>query len=224
MRYDPYTAAHKAQRYVLYKIAMEAGKVDYTNPTNLANIKMQLASINRGIRSHAEWEEKGLHPLLIKKMPRVTEKIEDEHVKIHHYLDILMKYFDDVTALPADYAKRGQLVQQFYLAFNRFILMYLDHIGYEEEQILPALWNLTLNQEFLAVISAGAQAAAKVSPEEMQKGIEQMLASLSLDDLTSLLSAIKAGAPPQAIQMWLAIAEKNLSPETLSKLKARTGV
>lgn len=224
LRFDPYTPAHKVQRYVLFKIAMEVGKVDHANPANLSSIKTQFMSIDKGIRSHAAWEEKALHPLLSKKIPKVTERIEDEHNKIHHDLDVLQKYFDDVATLASDYAKRGQLVQQFYLAFNRFIMTYLDHIGYEEEEILPALWNLTLNQEFISVISAGAKVVAQISPEEIRQNIEQMLIALNLDDLTSLLSALKTGAPPQALQMWLAAAEQNLSPETLAKLKARIGV
>lgn len=78
-------------------------------------------------------------------------------------------------------------MQQFYLAFNRFIMMYLDHNGYEEEQVLPALWNLAINQEFIAVIFAGAQASVKISPEEMRQGMKQVLSTLSLDDLTSIL-------------------------------------
>jgi hemerythrin-like domain-containing protein len=221
LKIDPYTVAHKAQRSVLFKIAVDTGKVDYTNAANLANIKTLLANINKGIRAHAAWEEKVLHPLLARKVPRATERIEDEHNKIHHDLDILMKYLDDTIALPSTYEKLGKVVQEFYLAFNKFINMYNDHIGYEEEEILPALWNLTTTQEFITAFSSAQQAAAQASPEELRAGIEMTVNAISLDDLTQMLSMVKSTAPPQILQLWLTAAERNLSPEIMAKLKAR---
>ncbi len=39
-----------------------------------------------------------------------------------------------------------------------------------------------------------------------------------MDDLTSLLSTVKAVAPPQALQMWLTTAEKP-QPEIFRKVE-----
>jgi hypothetical protein len=98
--------------------------------------------------------------------------------------------------------------------------MYLDHIGYEEEQILPLMWNLSTTQEIISSLS-GFQAAQQPSPEELKQGMEMMAAAASIDDLTQILTMVKTVAPPQVAQLWLSTAEKYLSPEAMAKLKAR---
>ncbi len=215
---DFYGPAHKGHRTALFKIASDAGRADYTDQKNVENIKTQLAIVDKNIRGHATWEEKSLHPLLVRKVPLAAEKIEEEHKKIHHELDVMAKFLDELIALPSTFEKRGQVGQEFYLAFNRFLMMYLDHIGYEEEQILPLMWNLSTMQEIVTTL-AGFQPPP--SPEELRQGMEMMTAAINIEDLTQIMMAVKTSAPPQVAQLWLTTAEKYFTPEAMAKLKAR---
>ena len=131
---------------------MDAGRADASEQAGLENIQKQLAYLNTAIQRHALWEEKAVHPLLRQKIPGVSERIEAEHKTLNHNLENLVQLLDAAIALPAAYEKRGQVMQEFYLAFNRFAMVCLDHIGYEEEQIEPNMWNLCTKQELLTAL------------------------------------------------------------------------
>lgn len=218
VRVEIYAPIHKAHRYVLFKIASDAGKADYKDKQNISSILNNLTALTENIKAHAAWEEKAVHPLLAKKMPGAREKIEAEHKAIHSNLDLLISYLGGVAELPSDDQNLGKLLQEFYLAFNRFLPMYLDHIGYEEEQVEPVLWNLCTDRELSSTL-AGFGATA--TPEQIRQNMEMMISAVSLNDLSQILRATKAQAPPMVLQSWLSAAQQNLSPENYAKLKAQ---
>jgi len=217
VRAEIYAPIHKAHRYVLFKIASEAGKANYKDKQNISSILSHLTDLTNNIKLHAAWEEKAVHPLLAKKIPGAKEKIEAEHKTIHANLELLMSYLGSVAELPSNDQNLGKLLQEFYLAFNRFLPMYLNHIDYEEEQVEPILWHLSTDQELNSTL---ASLGAIATPEQIRQNMELIISAVSLNDLSQIILAAKA-ASPQVLQFWLSAAQQNLSPEDYAKLKAQ---
>ncbi len=131
-----------------------------------------------------------------------------------------MNYIGGILAMPQMYERKAAHMQEFYLSLNKLISEYLDHIGYEEDYVLPNLWNLCTNDELKAA-GATYQGIAQPSPEEMKYDMELMIGGISLDNLTQILLTVKSVAPPQALQLWVATAQRILAPDVFAKLKAR---
>jgi len=72
---------------------------------------------------------------------------------MHKQFDDLITCFGELKKKPADFEKREDLHQEFYLAWNRFIVFYFNHIDYEEEYAATSLSRLCTNEELFNVLS-----------------------------------------------------------------------
>jgi hypothetical protein len=171
------------------------------------------------MRLHHDWEERAIHPLLADEVPGCAEHLEEEHRVAQHRFDSLITHLDK-TRKQSEAEKQQALGLEFYLALNRFIAFFLQHLNEEEERVQPALWNLSTTKELRDV----AQTAFNVTPEQVKANLVMVIAAVNIEELTSLFTSMKESAPAAAFQNAVNLAERILNSQDWETLKSRIGI
>ncbi len=98
---------------------------------------------------------------------------------------------------------------------------YLSHINYEEETVMPAMWQLCTSDELL---DARAKILGDQVPKEQMDNLSMMLPAMNPFERARILNQGRAMMPPEAFQAVLKIAEHVLSPEDWLLLKKMLGL
>ena len=220
-RPELYTPIHKGIRSRLFKTSMKAGRIDYTDQETVRGFRDEFISVVANIRHHHTLEEKFYHPLLSERVPGGDEKLLEDHHMVDHMLDNLVTHLEGIISKSADFKKHGELGQEFYMAFNRFVAFFMTHIDEEEEHIQPTLWDLCTFEE---LDTAEMTLIASQKPEEARENLEMILTSANLHDLADLLGRAKADVPPEMVQAVFQLAESILDARDWAALKSRIGI
>ena len=215
---DLYANIHKGQRSRFFRIAMQAGTIDYADQNSLDRLYGELNSFIEHMRLHAAAEEKYIHPMLSERVPGGARKLEEDHRIINQRFDDLVTHFDGIRAQSADLRKRKELTLEFYRAWNRFLSFYFLHINKEEEQVTPILWKLCTNEELVTTFK---MIMASQKPDELRENFEMMLPAINLYERVEMIRAGQASMPPEAFQGFLKLSERALSPEDWTRLKSK---
>ena len=215
-----YTPIHKGIRNRMYRIASEAGKLTFKDKAATDKFGKDFSALVNNIDVHHKSEEGFIHPLLAERVPGGAEKLEEDHREITHLMDNLMENLKNLTAGPADAPKRPAQGLEFYLAYNRFLFRFLEHIDEEEQHIQPILWSLCDTEELVSVYGRLMDA---MEPAMKMENIGMIISSVNLDELSTLLKASKALVPPPVFQGVMDMAKKDLSDEEYTELVSRTG-
>jgi hemerythrin-like domain-containing protein len=218
---DLYSIGHKGQRRVFFKIASEAGTIDYADQESLKKLYEELQAFRDEMRLHASLEEKLIHPLLSERVPGGARRLEEDHRVMHQQFDDIVKHFEEVKAKSAGFEKSPQLVMEFYRSWNRFIVFYFSHIDFEEENVMPSLWKLCTAQELGDVFK---RFLASQTPKELMGHLEMMIPAMTLNERVMLLNAGRANMPPEAFQAALKVAEHALTPDDWATLKQKLAI
>jgi len=159
--------------------------------------------------------------LLADRVPGGAEELEEEHRTIEHLLGNLVASVDRVRAKAADFEKRRSLGLECYLALNRFIRFFLGHIDDEEERIQPALWRFCTQEELIAAV---AHMPSSATPQLVMANLEAVFRAVTIDELTMILTQIKASAPAAGFEGFMQLAERVLDAEDWKALKLRRGI
>ncbi len=215
---DLYVGIHKGHRGSLFKVSVQAAKIDLSSHGSVQSLHREVVSFRDAVRVHIELEEKFIHPLLSDRVPGGARELEAEHRDHFERLDDLVAHLDGIRTKSVSFEKRRELALEFYRALNRFIALYLVHLNKEEEEVQPTLWKLCADDELMA---AFGKMLASQSPEELAQNFSMMIPALSLDELAGLYAGIRAKAPPQVIQMFAGLAEQLLSKDDWAEAKKR---
>jgi hemerythrin-like domain-containing protein len=217
-----YTPTHKGLRSRLFRTSMKAGTTDWSDEASFNAFCDEFVSLVANIRHHHALEGKFYHPLLAARVPGGAEKLDEEHHIVDHQLDNLVAHLDGMKGQSAGFEKRRESGLEFYLAFNRFIAFFINHIDDEEEHVQRTLWDLCTGEE---LATAQTTLIASQAAEQVVENLEMMVAASNLDDLTDLYTGIKASVPPQIFEnVACKLAERILSADDWSKLKSRLGI
>lgn len=216
-----YAPVHKGIRSRLFQISIDAGKMDYSDDKALDVFHPELASIVSFIRLHHTLEEKFFHPLISDRVPGGAARLEEDHRVVEVMLTRLTAHYEGLIAKAGSFEKQSRVGLEFYLAFNRFITFFLDHINFEEEEIQRELWDLcTMNE----LMTAYGKALGSQTMEQLTQSLEIMLPTLNLDELTGIFMGAKSGMPPEVFRMASDMAQRKLDISRWTVLKARLGI
>lgn len=217
-----YASVHKGWRNRLFQMSVRAGKLDFADQPSLDVFYSDLKSMAAGIHlHHHNMEERFIHPLLSARVPGGAERLDKQHRHIDHLLDNLLAHFDGVRSKAAGFEKRRDLGTEFYLAFNRFIAVFLVHIDQEEEQVQPVLWNLCTAEELATTWRA---ILTNQTPAEAMENLGMTLSSASLDEAAGLLTLAQTNLPPDRFELGSDFARSVMDPQDWSALKDRLEV
>lgn len=213
---DFYTGAHKGQRAEFSKISMAAGTLNTNDQNAISALEEELGMFREKMYLHARLEEKFIHPLLSTRIPGGADRLNADHKIMHKQLDELLTCFGEIKKKPADFEKSEDLSLEFYRAWARFTIFYLNHIDYEEENVMPSLWKLCTNDELFETFK---KVLADQTPKELMDNLKFMLPAINTKERVLILTAGRATMPPEAFQAAIKIAEQVLAPQDLASLK-----
>ena len=217
---DIYTGIHKGQRTRFFDIMMKAGTMDYDDKDSLDRLYHELTAFKEHVFLHASLEEKFIHPLLSKRVPGGSRKLEEDHRTMHQQFDDIEAQIDEIRARSTESEMRSNLVLEFYRAWNRFISFYLMHINEEEENVQPMLWKVCTAKE---LDEAHKAMIASQNPEELKYDLQIMLPAVNMYERPEIFYAARVSMPPQVFQSLLKVAEQVLSSKDWAALKLKIG-
>jgi len=192
-------------------ISKASGTLDANDQNALTAFEGELASFRDNMYLHANIEEKFIHPLLSERVPGGADRLNEDHRIMHRQFDELVACFGEIKKKP-----REELSLEFYLAWNRFMAFYLNHIDHEEEYVMPSLWKLCSSDELGNVFK---KAMAGQTPRELMENLGMMLPAMSFKERVMILNQGQATLPPEAFQAALKLAERVLTTEEWASLK-----
>ncbi len=216
-----YTPVHKGIRNRIFKISGDIGRLDFTRDEAVDKFKTDFASLVDYINFHHDSEHKYIHPLLANRVPGGAEKLEQDHQMIDHMMKNLTINLTNLREHPADFARLKAMGQEFYLAFNRFIAFFLEHLFEEEEHVQRSLWDLATREELVQTL---AMMIGNQPPALVRESLQMILTGANIDEITGVFIPAKIGMPAPAFQAAAKMAEQMLSPEDWATLKARVGI
>jgi hemerythrin-like domain-containing protein len=215
---DLYTGIHKGQRDYLARFSKQAGTLDVNDSEALAKLASDYSELFEHFRVHAALEEQHIHTLLYDRIPEGAKHLEEDHERQEQMLEDLAKHLQSLSEKPAEFEKRGEIALEFYRGLNRFISVYLAHINKEEEVVQPSLWKLCTPGELLDAFNT---IITSMEPRMLMLNLGIMIPAMNIYERTTLLSGIKASAPPEAYKGVTELAERVLTPEDWTELNER---
>jgi hypothetical protein len=166
---DIYTSIHKGQRTRFFGIMMKAGTMAHDDKDSLNRLYRELTAFKEHLFLHASLEEKFIHPLLSERVPGGARKLEEDHRTMHLQFDDIVAQLDGIRARSTESEIRGNLVLEFYRAWNRFISFYFMHTNEEEENVQPMLWKVCKAKE---LDEAHKAMITSQNPEELKYDLQ----------------------------------------------------
>lgn len=201
MKTDFYTLPHKMQRQQMFEFSHFVAMSDFASFETLELIEKKLRSLVTELKEHAFHEETFIHPLLVRKLPRVEKQIRDEHHELTLCYTQLENQLDHLKNTLNHAGKVAEQGLAFYRSLNQFIAEYLIHTN-KEEELSFALWELSLPQELEAMMLA-FRTYAKF---EAQEAIAQALMQYNAQEQKHLFQTIELLAPSEVYQGFCEIA------------------
>ena len=126
--FELYKNIHKGQRREMFRISEMAGLAGPEDPEDVKRLNARIASFRDEMHNHAHMEEVHIHPLLGQRVPGGTRKLEEDHVVMHRQLDEILAMADTMLGSSVPPTESKAMFQELYLAWNRFVAFYLQHI------------------------------------------------------------------------------------------------
>jgi hypothetical protein len=151
--------------------------------------------------------------------PAMVRMLLDDHREINRRLGALTTMADELGATepPERRVALGVRVNQ---EANDFFAFYLAHMNKEEVTIVPAMKEHFTDDQLRAMQGA---VMGSMPPEKLANYLRWMLPSLSMTELTRMLTNIKRGAPPQLLELINGIGTANVDPARWTSVRERVG-
>ncbi len=226
---DLFTPIHKAVRSMIYSLGGRLQSADFKDKAACAAVLSDLQyEFTNAISStcvlcllhaHAGSEESGIFPSMESIDPSLIQALLEDHQEIRRRLVTLTAMAEELEGIEAQ-ARRVEWGARINREANEFFTFYLGHMNKEEVTIVPAMKEHFTNEQLRAM--QGAIMGA-MPPERLANYLRWMLPSLTLDELTGMLSGVKNGAPPQFLQFVNGIGTANVDPARWALVRARVG-
>jgi hypothetical protein len=216
--WDLYREIHKGLRLALFTITTKAGSTDPADEADIAALLSEWRDTMFVLRGHHHHEDDFVDTLIDQHASDLRTKVNEDHVAVEGMLDELDVDARDLS--DAAGSERGAHLRRFYLDLARFVAVYLDHMAYEEEVVMPAL-NAALSDAELADVTAVIRGS--VPPPDMCVFMRYMVPGMNLDERAGMLSDMHANAPADVFELFRSAAEAALSPAEYRTLSERAG-
>jgi hypothetical protein len=212
---DLYREVHKGVRRALFAVCEAAGALDADDPDARAAFVARFAELDRMLTLHHDHEDAApLGTLVIELTPQFAAEIEAGHRRA---VDGLAGVRRAVIAL----GDGGGDADVLYDRMTAFLVEYLGHMAFEEQQVMPALAAASTFDELLAVQIA---IRTGIPPTDMVLFMRSMVPAMNPDERTAMLGGMRAGAPPEVFEMFWATAVDVLTDDELAVVARRLDI
>ena len=219
---DLYASVHKGLRHAMQSALTQLGRMDATDPQDVAETVAPLRDLISWLEKHLEIEERFVHTAIDKKRPGAVAEIRKEHEG--HQRDFVLLLADAVAleqAAPDAVQERKALAHHLYLSFSRFVGDNLVHMAHEETHVNALLWDLFTNDELQAIFG---QIMASESPEQLMRGTRWILPALDPEQRAKLVLRARPAIPAPVFDQLLGAMRAHLAPRDFGKLEAALGL
>lgn len=197
-RVNLYRSIHKAIRAMLAHLIDRSSRTAFSDHEEVAALRRDLLDILDLLSSHADVEDRFVHPLLASVAPAVLERLE----RSHDEQEYLHRQLPDLLEAPGGHA--------FVLILTRYTAEQLVHMADEEDLAMPALQaaydDARLGQVQAAILGS-------IPPPKMGRYLRWMLPALDPEERAHLLLGMRASAPPAAFAATMALCREVLDPQ-----------
>lgn len=211
----PYNVPHKGLRHALSEVQTLAGKINYTDPFEVAELHELGEAVFTILTHHAAEENEVMLAELEERCPGCSQHDLEDHAEIHliqSKLEKLLKYLYAQSKDGHDPTKDGE---EFYLAFSEFHGRYLDHTAEEERVTQPLLWKHFTDEE---LAGHRAKIMSKNPPETLLIWFRFVFPALSHRERVALFNGFKKMASAPFYNEGLNVIRRSLSETEFEKL------
>ena len=215
-RIKPYDVPHKGLRNALSQLSLLAGKTDYSDQEEVAQLYNLGNDVFKLLAIHATDENEVTLMELEQRCPGCSQHDIDDHEQIHMAQEKLEKLLAKIYTN----SKEGQDVtkdgEEFCLAFSEFHSVYLAHTAEEERITQTLLWQHFTDEE---LATQRAKIMAKISPHILLIWFRFIFPALSHQERTGLLTGFKKMVPVPFFQEAMQTIQQTLTEREFSELK-----
>ncbi|MGA8711016.1 MAG: hypothetical protein ACLP8Y_04420 [Thermoplasmata archaeon] len=227
---DLFTPIHKAIRSMIYDLGGRLQRADFADPAASAAILADLehefsAAVSSAcvlclLHNHGGDEESVPFPAMLPFDGGMIRTLIEEHQEINRRLVAITTKARELAGIYAADARLevGRRINQ---EVNEFFAYYLVHMNKEEVSLVPAMREHFTDDQLRAMRSTIMRAMPR---ERFAAYLRWMLPSLTLNELTGMLTGIKQGAPPEMIEFVASVGAANVDPARWAEVRERVGL
>lgn len=209
---DLYREVHKGLRLALFELTGAAGALDGADRASIDGFVRLFADVDMMLQTHHGHEDGELLAALIERHAAdAAIAVGEAHDESERRLTQLRSMVTGLSTGAADAAAVYDTVAS-------FTAHYIDHMGVEESEVMPALQRAVSTDDLMAITMA---IRTSVPPDDMCVFLRYMLPAMTPDERAETLGGMKAGAPPEIFELFWGVAEASLRDSDLSTVAAR---
>lgn len=217
MRYQLFSAPHKALRYLLNQLSDEAGKLE-PNQLNMFNsLAMNFNDLYMLVYAHANHEDNILFTELDKIVSGRTSRDRDEHERLHRLLDQSKEIIDTLTLKANGGGVTHEEIEYVYSTICKLHAEMLVHMIDEETITQPVFWQHMTDEQLGGF---RVKVMEVMTPEESALWLKYIIASHSFSFVVGLLKEAKKDLPEQVYQRVVSIAKAHFPDKSFSLMVA----
>ena len=216
--WDVYREIHKAMRLALFGVTTMAGNTDPADDAAVGRLVTEWHDVKMVLEGHHSHEDEYCDHLVQAHAAHLRDDLEAAHRESDAHLAGLDRQASALAGTSG--ADRWSALRQFHLDLAEFTSMYLAHLRFEEDRVMPALNAVMSDEELEAVTN---QIRGSVPPPEMCVFIRYMVPSMNFGERLNMLGGMYQGAPPDIFEMFRAAAEACLDPAEYRQVASAAG-
>jgi len=213
-RFDIYTLIHKALRSFMSDTLTVVGRIDESDPADVAAGIAQVRGLLEICREHLFVENQFVHPAMEARRPGSACATATDHV--HHEEAFERLETQLLVVERSSGSKRKDALLALYRMVALFVADNFQHMNVEECDNSEVLWSAYTDEE-LAVIHKSILAA--VPPPLMRENMRWMLPNIPHADRVSVLAGAQHSMPAPAFDGLLRLTQTHVREQDWSKLK-----
>jgi len=199
---------HKFLRAILSDLENRIARADFTDLSQLLEIKNKMEYIFGIIEGHAKHENEIIHALLRAKGTSIVDSIEADHKSYKAMFEILRGMLTEIlnileTGNEVELIAKGY---EFYIAYRKFIAFDLQHINAEETLIMPELQKYYSDKELKEKIDFPVY--EQMSSDDMIGMMMVLFPHMNINDKEHFLSDLQESQPKKFLEAWKGIAPR----------------
>lgn len=211
-----YDAPHKGLRNGLSQMSLLAGRTDYSNPAEVAQLHRLGTRLFSILTIHAADENNVTLAHLETRCPGCTQHDLEDHEEIHRAQQDLERQLAAIHAAANDGQDMTRAGAEFYLAFTEFHGQYLGHTAEEERVTQPLLWQYFTDEELAA---HRGEIMARNPPQTLLIWFEFVIPAQTHAERVGLLTGFKRMAPAAFFAEAMELIQKALLPSEFHRLE-----